>query len=140
MILPRRPPCRNALERGAGELARPSPGADFSEAASAAALDDPEGSNFERDARTHLLALDAETTARLLHEAPAAFPVAKALLNDQVNPEGMTLWLHLNKEDAGLPLTKTLEAQTEQWARQVASALAHMHARMLVRATHIHPR
>ena len=39
-------------------------------------LDDPEGSNLERDARTHLLALDAETTARLLHEAPAAFPVA----------------------------------------------------------------
>ena len=39
--------------------------------------------------------------------------VAKALLIDQVNPEGMTLWLHLNKEEAGLPLTKTLEAQTE---------------------------
>merc|ERR1712185_362991 len=39
--------------------------------------------------------------------------VAKALLIDQVNPDGMTLWLHLNKEEAGLPLTKTLEAQTE---------------------------
>ena len=39
--------------------------------------------------------------------------VSKALLIDQVNPEGMTLWLHLNKEEAGIPLTKTLEAQTE---------------------------
>ena len=39
--------------------------------------------------------------------------VAKALLIDQVNPDGMTLWLHLNKEEAGIPLTKTLEAQTE---------------------------
>ena len=39
--------------------------------------------------------------------------VAKALLIDQVNTEGITLWLHLNKEEAGLPLIKTLEAQTE---------------------------
>ena len=43
---------------------------------------------------------------RLLH-------VAKALLVDQLNTEGFTLWLHLNKEEGGLPLTKTLEAQTE---------------------------
>ena len=39
--------------------------------------------------------------------------VAKALLVDQLNTEGFTLWLHLNKEEGGLPLTKTLEAQTE---------------------------
>ena len=43
----------------------------------------------------------------------SAVHVAKALLIDQMNPEGLTLWMHLNKEDAGLPLTKTLEAQTE---------------------------
>ena len=43
----------------------------------------------------------------------AATHVAQALLLDQMNPEGLTLWLHLNKEDAGMPLTKTLEAQTE---------------------------
>ena len=30
-----------------------------------------------------------------------------------MNTEGLTLWMHLNKEDAGLPLIKTLEAQTE---------------------------
>ncbi|SFH83729.1 non-ribosomal peptide synthetase [Albimonas pacifica] len=39
-------------------------------------LDDPDGSNLERDARTHLLVPGPETAARLLHEAPAAFPVA----------------------------------------------------------------
>ena len=39
--------------------------------------------------------------------------VAQALLLDLPNPEGLTLWLHLNKEEGGLPLTKTLEAQTE---------------------------
>ena len=43
----------------------------------------------------------------------SAAHVAKALLIDQVNTEGLTLWLHLNKEEGGLPLTKTLEAQTE---------------------------
>ena len=43
----------------------------------------------------------------------SAVHVAKALLSDQMNPEGLTLWMHLNKEEAGLPLTKTLEAQTE---------------------------
>ena len=39
--------------------------------------------------------------------------VAEALLTQQMNIEGMTMWLHMNKEDAGLPLVKTLEAQTE---------------------------
>ena len=39
--------------------------------------------------------------------------VSQALLLDIPNPEGLTLWLHLNKEEGGLPLTKTLEAQTE---------------------------
>ena len=43
----------------------------------------------------------------------SAAHVAKALLLDQVNTEGLTLWLHLDKEEGGLPLTKTLEAQTE---------------------------
>jgi Leucine-rich repeat (LRR) protein len=43
----------------------------------------------------------------------SAVHVATALLIDQVNTEGLTLWMHLNKEDAGIPLTKTLEAQTE---------------------------
>ena len=43
----------------------------------------------------------------------SAVHVATALLVEQVNTEGLTLWMHLNKEDAGLPLTKTLEAQTE---------------------------
>ena len=43
----------------------------------------------------------------------SAVHVANALLIDQVNTEGLTLWLHLNKEDGGIPLTKTLEAQTE---------------------------
>ena len=43
----------------------------------------------------------------------SAAHVAKSLLMDQVNTEGLTLWLHLNKEEGGLPLTKTLEAQTE---------------------------
>ena len=43
----------------------------------------------------------------------SAVHVAKALLIDQMNTEGFTMWLHLNKEEAGLPLTKTLEAQTE---------------------------
>ena len=43
----------------------------------------------------------------------SAVHVAKALLVDQLNTEGFTLWLHLNKEEGGLPLTKTLEAQTE---------------------------
>ena len=32
--------------------------------------------------------------------------VAQALLLDLPNPEGLTLWLHLNKEEGGLPLTK----------------------------------
>ena len=43
----------------------------------------------------------------------SAVHVAQALLLEQVNTEGITLWMHLNKEEAGLPLTKTLEAQTE---------------------------
>lgn len=43
----------------------------------------------------------------------AATHVASALLVDQMNPEGITMWLHMNKEEAGLPLVKTLEAQTE---------------------------
>ena len=43
----------------------------------------------------------------------SAVHVATALLIDQVNTEGITLWMHLNKEELGLPLTKTLEAQTE---------------------------
>ena len=43
----------------------------------------------------------------------SAIHVAHALLVDNINTEGLTLWLHLNKEDGGLPLTKTLEAQTE---------------------------
>ena len=38
---------------------------------------------------------------------------AKALLIYQLNPEGLTLLMHLTKEEAGLPLTQTLEAQTE---------------------------
>ena len=43
----------------------------------------------------------------------SATHVSQALLVDQMNPEGVTMWLHMNKEDAGLPLVKTLEAQTE---------------------------
>ena len=39
--------------------------------------------------------------------------VSMALLLEHPTPEGFTLWVHLNKEDAGLPLIKTLEAQTE---------------------------
>ena len=39
--------------------------------------------------------------------------VSVALLLEHVTAEGFTLWLHLNKEDAGLPLIKTLEAQTD---------------------------
>ena len=43
----------------------------------------------------------------------SATHVAQALLTEQMNPEGITMWLHMNKEDAALPLVKTLEAQTE---------------------------
>jgi hypothetical protein len=43
----------------------------------------------------------------------SAAHVAEALLTHQMNPEGMTMWLHMNKEEAALPLIKTLEAQTE---------------------------
>ena len=39
--------------------------------------------------------------------------VADALLLVLPNAEAFTLWLHLNKEDGGLPLIKTLEVQTE---------------------------
>ena len=39
--------------------------------------------------------------------------VSAALLLEFPTPEGFTLWVHLNKEEAGLPLIKTLEAQTE---------------------------
>ena len=39
--------------------------------------------------------------------------VAKALLLELPNAEAFTLWLHLNKEEGGLPLIKTLEVQTE---------------------------
>ena len=39
--------------------------------------------------------------------------VSQALLLELVNAEAFTLWLHLNKEEGGLPLIKTLEVQTE---------------------------
>ena len=39
--------------------------------------------------------------------------VACALLLELPIAEGFTMWLHLDKEEAGLPLTKTLEAQTD---------------------------
>ena len=39
--------------------------------------------------------------------------VSSALLLELPIPEGFTMWLHLDKEEMGLPLTKTLEAQTE---------------------------
>ena len=39
--------------------------------------------------------------------------VSSALLLELPIPEGFTMWLHLDKEEMGLPLTKTLEAQTD---------------------------
>ena len=39
--------------------------------------------------------------------------VSSALLLELPNAEAFTLWLHLNKEEGGLPLIKTLEVQTE---------------------------
>ena len=39
----------------------------------------------------------------------AVVNVASALLVDQMNAEGMTMWLHMNKEEAGLPLHKEKE-------------------------------
>ena len=44
--------------------------------------------------------------------------VAHALLLEFPSPEGFTLWIHLNKEDGGLPLIKTLEVQTEMGPAQ----------------------
>lgn len=39
--------------------------------------------------------------------------VTQALLKHLPSPEALTLWLHLNNEEGGIPLTKTLEAQTD---------------------------
>merc|ERR1712185_538170 len=39
--------------------------------------------------------------------------VSQALLKYLPKPEALTLWLHLNNEEGGIPLTKTLEAQTD---------------------------
>ena len=39
--------------------------------------------------------------------------VSQALLKHLPAPEALTLWLHLNNEEGGIPLTKTLEAQTD---------------------------
>ena len=39
--------------------------------------------------------------------------VSQALLQQLPCPEALTLWLHLNNEDGGIPLTKTLEMQTD---------------------------
>ena len=39
--------------------------------------------------------------------------VSQALLKHLPCPEALTLWLHLNNEEGGIPLTKTLEMQTD---------------------------
>ena len=61
---------------------------------------------------TRKLQRSRSAASRLGHERPSAHDSGALLLN-YPSPEGFTLWLHLNKEDAGLPLIKTLEAQTE---------------------------
>jgi Ran GTPase-activating protein (RanGAP) involved in mRNA processing and transport len=40
--------------------------------------------------------------------------VARALLKEMPFSEALTLWLHLNNEEGGIPLMKTLEAQTDE--------------------------
>ena len=39
--------------------------------------------------------------------------VSQALLRERPCAEALTLWLHLNNEEGGIPLTKTLETQTD---------------------------
>ena len=43
----------------------------------------------------------------------SAGDVSQALLKQIPCPEALTLWLHLNNEEGGIPLTKTLEVQTD---------------------------
>ena len=40
--------------------------------------------------------------------------VSRTLLKEMPFSEALTLWLHLNNEDGGIPLMKTLEAQTDE--------------------------
>ena len=40
--------------------------------------------------------------------------VSRALLKEMPFSEALTLWLHLNNEDGGIPLMKTLEVQTDE--------------------------
>ncbi|KOO22124.1 leucine rich repeat -containing protein, partial [Chrysochromulina tobinii] len=43
---------------------------------------------------------------------------SNTLLLEMPNADAFTMWLHLDKEEAGIPLTKTLEVQTETSAAQ----------------------
>ena len=63
--------------------------------------------------------------------------VSSALLLEYPTAEGFTLWVHLNKEEAGMPLIKTLEVQTDLAPAQYQ--FKHLSFQEVPAPPHTHP-